>query len=94
MRVALLFVLLLTACRQAPSYDLVIRRGTLYDGSGGPPRVADIAVTGDTVAAIGDLGGATGKQEIDAQGLAVAPGFINMLELGERIAARGRPLAK
>jgi N-acyl-D-amino-acid deacylase len=79
MRVALLFVLLLTACRQAPSYDLVIRRGTLYDGSGGPPRVADIAVTGDTVAAIGDLGGATGKQEIDAQGLAVAPGFINML---------------
>jgi N-acyl-D-amino-acid deacylase len=91
MRVALLLVLLLTACRQGPSYDLVIRRGTLYDGSGGPPRVADIAVNGDTVAAIGELSGATGRLEIDAQGLAVAPGFINMLSwANESLLADGR----
>ncbi len=79
MRVAILFVLLLTACRQSPSYDLVIRRGTIYDGSGQPPRVADIAVNGDTIAAIGELGSSAGRQEIDARGLAVAPGFVNML---------------
>ena len=79
MRVSILLVLLLTACRQSPSYDLVIRRGTLYDGSGQPPRVADIAVDGDTIAAIGELDGSAGRQEIDARGLAVAPGFVNML---------------
>ena len=77
--VAMLLVLLLTACRQSPSYDLVIRRGTLYDGSGQPPRVADIAVSGDKIAAIGELDGSAGRQEIDARGLAVAPGFVNML---------------
>jgi N-acyl-D-amino-acid deacylase len=79
MRVAILLVLLLTACLQSPSYDLVIRRGTLYDGSGQPPRVADIAVNGDTIAAIGELDGSAGRQEIGARGLAVAPGFVNML---------------
>ena len=79
MRVAILLLLLLTACRQNQSYDLVIRGGTLYDGSGQPPRVADIAVNGDTIAAIGELDGAAGRQEIDARGLAVAPGFVNML---------------
>jgi N-acyl-D-amino-acid deacylase len=77
--VAILLVLLLTACRQSPSYDLVIRRGTLYDGSGQPPRVADIAVSGDKIAAIGELDGSAGRQEIDVRGLAVAPGFVNML---------------
>ena len=79
MRVAILFVLLLAGCQQSPSYDLVIRHGTIYDGSGQPPRVADIAVTGDTIAAIAELDGSAGRQEIDARGLAVAPGFVNML---------------
>jgi N-acyl-D-amino-acid deacylase len=78
--VLLLLVLLLTgACRQSPSYDVLIRDGMLYDGSGSPPRIGDIGIEGDTIAAIGDLGDARGKQEIDARGLAVAPGFINML---------------
>lgn len=60
-------------------YDLIICNGTLYDGSGGPPRQGDIGVRGDSVAAIGSLDSAKGRQEVDAQGLAVAPGFINML---------------
>ena len=61
-----------------PAFDLLIKNGTVYDGSGGPAYSADIAIRGDRIAAIGtDLG--TAKREIDATGLAVAPGFINML---------------
>ena len=60
-------------------YDLIIRHGTVYDGSGAAPVVADLAVNGDRIAVIGDLATATAAREIDAHGLAVAPGFINML---------------
>ncbi len=60
-------------------YDLIIRNGTIYDGSGAPPFTADLAINGDRIADMGDLGYAQGKTEIDAAGLAVAPGFINML---------------
>jgi N-acyl-D-amino-acid deacylase len=60
-------------------FDILIHNGTVYDGSGKPPRRADVAVQGDTIVAIGDLSAATGKVIIDARGLAVAPGFINML---------------
>jgi N-acyl-D-amino-acid deacylase len=58
---------------------LIIRNGTLYDGSGCKPTPGDIAIQGDKIAAMGKLGGARAEMEIDAQGLAVAPGFINML---------------
>ncbi len=71
--------LLLVAAACGPRYDVVIRGGTVYDGSGGAPVTADIAVTGDSIAVVGDLGGARGRIELDARGLAVAPGFINML---------------
>jgi len=71
--------LVITACAPSPQYDLVIRNGTIYDGSGSPGVVGDVAINGDAIAAIGDLGKATGKTEIDAEGLAVAPGFINMM---------------
>ncbi|MEY2428490.1 MAG: N-acyl-D-amino-acid deacylase [Verrucomicrobiota bacterium] len=60
-------------------YDLLIRHGKIYDGSGKPPLTGDIAINGQTIAAVGKLKGAHGKKEIDATGLAVAPGFINML---------------
>jgi N-acyl-D-amino-acid deacylase len=63
----------------AETYDVLIRGGTVYDGSGKAPRRADVALKGDRVAAVGDLGDATAKVVIDAKGLAVAPGFINML---------------
>ena len=60
-------------------YDIIIRNGTLYDGTGEAPIRADVAVTNNTIAAIGLLPAAHGKIEIDATGQAVAPGFINML---------------
>jgi len=66
-----------TAC--APDYDVIIRHGTVYDGTGATPVVADVAINGDTIAAVGDLGDARGRTEVDATGMAVAPGFINML---------------
>ncbi|MDO9488368.1 MAG: D-aminoacylase, partial [Sphingomonadaceae bacterium] len=63
---------------QAPAtYDVVIKGGTIYDGSGGAPYVGDVAIEGDRIVAVG--GAALGEREIDASGLAVAPGFINML---------------
>jgi len=67
------------ACSNPTQYDLLIRNGTIYDGSGGTPFRGDLAISGDTVAVIGNLGDAIGIEEVDAEGLAVAPGFINML---------------
>jgi N-acyl-D-amino-acid deacylase len=69
----------MTACPSPETHDLIIRGGTVYDGTGQPSFVGDIAIDGDTIAAVGDLGRARGLEEIDAAGLAVAPGFINML---------------
>jgi N-acyl-D-amino-acid deacylase len=62
-----------------PEYDFVLRGGTIYDGSGSPPIVADVGIKGDSIAAIGDLAQASGRRELDVSGLAVAPGFINVL---------------
>lgn len=66
------------------SYDVIVRHGMIYDGSGNTPFAADIALQHDTIAFIGDLSHATGKSELDATGLVVAPGFINMLSMAER----------
>jgi N-acyl-D-amino-acid deacylase len=63
----------------AEPFDVLIRGGTLYDGSGQAPRRADVGLRGERIAALGDLRGATAKVVIDAGGMAVAPGFINML---------------
>lgn len=71
--------LLLAACSAAPEYDLVIRNGVIHDGSGSEPYRGDLAIAGDTIAAIGPEVNGRGQLEIDAKGLAVAPGFINML---------------
>jgi N-acyl-D-amino-acid deacylase len=59
--------------------DLLIRGGTIYDGRGGTPFEGDVAIAGDTVAAVGALAAWRGRGELDARGLAVAPGFVNML---------------
>ncbi len=84
-------MLLLGSCSSRVEYDVVIRGGTIYDGSGSPPFVGDLAIRGDTIAAIGSLGNARGRVEIDAAGLAVAPGFINMLSWAtESLIADGR----
>ena len=63
---------------QAP-YDVVVRGGTVYDGTGSAGRRADVAIRGDRIAGVGEFGNAAATTVIDATGLAVAPGFINML---------------
>ena len=64
---------------QPPAFDVVIRGGTVYDGTGAPGRRADVGMRGDRIAGVGDLSGRPATTVIDAAGLAVAPGFINML---------------
>jgi N-acyl-D-amino-acid deacylase len=80
---SLLAAVLLAACGGAPqpaaNFDVIVRDGTIYDGGGGTPYRADLGIRGDTIAAIGDLAGATAATSIDATGLAVAPGFVNMM---------------
>jgi N-acyl-D-amino-acid deacylase len=71
-------MMFLASC-QKQKFDVIIRGGTVYDGSGKEGVVMDVGINADTVAFIGDLSKAVGKKEIDAKGLAVAPGFINML---------------
>ncbi|MCP5118324.1 MAG: D-aminoacylase [bacterium] len=74
-----ILMLVLAGCAAPVEYDVVLRGGTLYDGSGSPPVVGDLAIQGDVIAASGDIGPARGKTEIDVAGMAVAPGFINMM---------------
>jgi N-acyl-D-amino-acid deacylase len=86
-RLRFLFVLAMcllgAGCKSGPgstaTYDVILRNGTVYDGSGSPPVVADVAIRGDRIAAVGKLADARAKTEVDATGLAIAPGFINML---------------
>lgn len=75
---------LLAAC-SAPApdlpagpFDVVLRGGAIVDGSGGEPFVADVGVRGDEIAAIGDLRAATAKRVVEARGLVVAPGFVDV----------------
>jgi N-acyl-D-amino-acid deacylase len=93
--VALVTALLLAGCPGAPGdYDVIIRGGTLHDGRGNEPVVTDIAFSGDRIAAIGDLSGLSGTTEIDAKGLVVAPGFVNMLSwANETLIEDGRAMS-
>ncbi|HLU47393.1 MAG TPA: D-aminoacylase, partial [Planctomycetota bacterium] len=63
----------------AEAYDVILRGGTVYDGTGAPPQRADVGIRGDRVATIGDLSESTATTDLRVDGLAVAPGFINML---------------
>jgi len=65
--------------QEPPNFDVIIKGGTIYDGTGAEPRHVDLAIRGDRIAGIGDFEKAKAKTVIDAKGLAVAPGFINML---------------
>ena len=75
----LLSILIVCACSSPETYDVLIRNGQIFDGSGDTSYKGDIGINADTIVAIGDLHAAKGVLEIDAMGLAVAPGFINML---------------
>ena len=76
------------------NYDVVIRNGVIYDGSGSAPFTGGVAVKDDRIMKVGDLGSASGAVEVDAKGQAVAPGFINMLSWGvEGLIVDGRGLS-
>ena len=80
---ALSFTAIARGQSRAESFDVIIKNGTVYDGSGRPPRRADVGIKGDRIAAVGNLSRATATTVVDAKGLAVAPGFINMLSHSE-----------
>ena len=104
-RAALVTVLLLVAACAAPPgtaapeppagrFDVIVRNGTVYDGSGAPGRREDVGIRGDRVARLGDLSRATALVEVDAAGRAVAPGFINVLSwANESLIVDGRGLS-
>ncbi|UJH67333.1 N-acyl-D-amino-acid deacylase family protein [Allomuricauda sp. SCSIO 65647] len=70
---------LLASCQPEVQYDIVLKNGIIYDGNGGSPFSADIGINGDTIATIAETGALSGTEVVDVNGLAVAPGFINML---------------
>jgi N-acyl-D-amino-acid deacylase len=79
---AVVGVMLLAGCASTPpqpTYDVLIRGGTIYDGSGSDPMIGDVAIKGEKIGYVGPSRPANAAQEVDASGLAVAPGFINML---------------
>jgi N-acyl-D-amino-acid deacylase len=90
------FLPLLAACVSTsarPAFDVVVRNATLYDGSGTPPVKGDLAMVGDRIAAVGDVRG-RGARELDVHGLAVAPGFVNVMsQAQESLIADGRGLS-
>jgi N-acyl-D-amino-acid deacylase len=75
----LMLLMSFVSCTGQREYDVILRNGMIYDGSGSPPVTGDLAITGDTIAEMGSLSGARGKVEIDVAGMAVAPGFVNMM---------------
>lgn len=78
MRLLFFGFIFLTSCTVKEQYPLIIRNGLIYNGSGATPYKGDLAIRGDTIVAIGTFN-AIGEKEIDVQGKAIAPGFINML---------------
>ncbi len=86
-------ILIISGCSTPEVYDVLIRNGNIADGSGTGIFKGDIGIMSDSIAAIGDLRKARGKTEIDAEGMTVAPGFINMLSWSvESLIEDGRSL--
>src|SRR5215210_21801 len=77
--VAIVITGALSAGVQPATFDVIIGGGTVYDGTGAPGRRSDVGIRGDRIVAVGDLASATASTTVHATGLAVAPGFINML---------------
>lgn len=75
---SLFLFLLLVACGPTIEYELIFRNGTIVDGTGKAAYVGDVAVNSDRIVAVGKLGKAIGLEEVDIEGLVIAPGFINI----------------
>jgi N-acyl-D-amino-acid deacylase len=87
-------LVLSSAAAPAPDYDILIKGGTVYDGSGGAPFVGDVAIKGDKIAYVGPQAPGTAAKVVDATGEAVSPGFVNMLSWAvESLIADGRGLS-
>jgi N-acyl-D-amino-acid deacylase len=80
----------LFSCTRAPQFDVVLRNGRICDGSGSPCLPGGIAVNGDAIAKVGDLGDARGRTDIDVHGQVIAPGFINMMSSETGLFTDGR----
>ena len=92
--VAALLLIAVTGCDHRP-YDVLLTGGWVVDGSGNPRWQGDVAIRGDRIAALGYLPGAQARDTVDARGLIVAPGFIDMLGQSEVNAlADGRVFSK
>src|SRR6266702_2694768 len=87
-RIAAIFTSIIASCilaqnqlpsQSPPDFDVIIKGGMVYDGTGGEPQHVDVAIRGDRIVGIGDFAAAHANTIVDANGLAVAPGFINML---------------
>ena len=82
MRLPMMILVLLPligSCERDPEYDLLVRGGTVYDGTGSPGFTGDVAIRGDRIAYLGPEAPGRARRVIAAAGQAVAPGFINML---------------
>lgn len=91
---SIILILTLISCSEPEHYDVIIQNGQIFDGSAGPSYSGDLAINADTIAAIGDLEKATADTVIDAEGMAVSPGFINMLSWAtESLIEDGRGLS-
>ncbi len=91
MKYLLLLIPFFISCQHTIQYDTIIRNGLIYDGNGTQPVKGDIAINADTIAAMGNLDKASAKEIIDAKGMAISPGFINMLSwANESLIADGR----
>src|SRR3954469_2780318 len=83
------------APRRAPDYSVLLRGGTVYDGSGGQPYVGDVGIKGDRIVYVGPHARGRAARTIDASGKAVSPGFINMLSWStESLIADGRGMSE
>lgn len=92
--IVLACVLLTQACG-GPAFDVLIRGGEVVDGTGAPARAADVGIRGDSIVAVGDLSGQSATRVIDAAGLTVAPGFIDMHSHSDfALLVDGRALSK
>ena len=86
--------LLSIGAAKPPAYDVIVRGGTIYDGSGGTPYRGNVAIRGDRIVAVGSRIRGEARRVIDATGLAVAPGFVNMLSwANESLIADGRSMS-